>query len=42
MMSKNLSHIAILNIKNADYGLSKTEAINLTKNIDLTGEIGTL
>ena len=41
MMSMNLSNIAILNIKSADYcciisGISKTEAINLMQNIDLT------
>ena len=37
----NLSDISILNIKNADYccifsGISKSDAINLMKNIDLT------
>ena len=42
MMSMNLSNIAILNIKGADYcciisGISKSEAINLMENIDLTG-----
>ena len=41
MMSMNLSYIAILEIKNADYHcviteISKSEAINLTQNIDLT------
>ena len=41
MMSFNLSDIAILKIKNVDYlciitGISKIEAINLMKNIDLT------
>ena len=41
MMYMNLSDISILNIKNADYccifsGISKSEAINLMKNIDLT------
>ena len=41
MMSMNLSDIAILNIKGADYrciihGISKNEAINLLQNIDLT------
>ena len=40
MMSMNLSYIAILEIKNADYHriiteISKSEAINLTQNIDL-------
>ena len=46
MTSINLSNIAILKIKNADYHciitvISKSEAINLIKNIDLTekGEI---
>ena len=37
----NLSNIAILNIKGADYGciisgISKSEVINLIENIDLT------
>ena len=41
MISMNLSDIAILNIKSADYccivgGISKSEAINLMQNIDLT------
>ena len=41
MMSMNLSDIAILNIQGADYcfiisGISKSEAINLVQNIDLT------
>ena len=41
MMSMNLSEIAILNIKSADYGcitskISESEAINLMQNIDLT------
>ena len=41
MMSVNLSYIAILKIKNADYhfnisGISKSEAIKLFQNIDLT------
>ena len=41
MMSMNLSDIAVLNIKCTDYrciisGISKSEAINLTKNINLT------
>ena len=40
MMSMNLSDIAILNIKGADYcflisGISKCEAINIMQNIDL-------
>ena len=47
MMSMNLSDIAILNIKSADNcfimsGISKTEAINLMQNIDLTEKSGTL
>ena len=42
-MSMNLSDIAILKIKNADYcciitEISKIEAIKLLKNIDLTGK----
>ena len=41
MMSMNLSDVAILNIKRADYrciicGISKNEAINLMQNIGLT------
>ena len=41
MMLMNLSDIAILNIKDADYrciisGISKIEAINLMQNISLT------
>ena len=41
IMSMNLSNIAILNIKGADYrctisGIIKNEAINLMQNIDLT------
>ena len=41
MMSLNLSDIAILNIKGYDYcgtisRISKSEAINLMQNIDLT------
>ena len=45
MMSVNLSDIAILNIKSADYcciisGFSKSEAINLMQNIDLTKKAG--
>ena len=40
-MSRNLCDIANLNIKGADYcciisGISKSEAINLMQNIDLT------
>ena len=43
----NLSDIAILKIKDADYlcivtGISKIEAINLMKNIDLTEKSRTL
>ena len=42
-----LSNIAILKIKNADCcciitRISKSEAINLIQNIDLTEKIGTL
>ena len=41
MMSMNLSDISILNIKGANYsciinGISKNEAINLLKNVNLT------
>ena len=41
MMSMNLSDVAILNIKSADYsciigGISKSETINLMQNINLT------
>ena len=47
MMSMNLSDIAILSIKNSDYhsiitGISKSEAIKLLQNIDLTEKSGTL
>ena len=47
MMSMNVSDIAILNIKSADYGciisrISKNEAINLMKNANLTEKSGTL
>ena len=47
MKSMNLSDIAILNIKSADYRcvigrISKTESINLMQNIDLTEKSGTL
>ena len=43
-MSMSLSDIAILNIKSADYpciiyGFSKSEAINLMQNADLTEKI---
>ena len=44
MMSIILSDIAILNIKGAAYrcifsGISKSEAIKLTRNIDLTEKV---
>ena len=47
MMSMNLIDIIILNIKITDYfcsisGINKSEAINITRNIDLTEKIGTL
>ena len=47
MMSMNISHIYILNVKNADYcciisGITKNEAIKLLKDIDLTEKSGTL
>ena len=47
MMSMNLSDIAVLKIKNADYhciiiGISKGEAIKLLQNISLTEENKTL
>ena len=47
MMSMNFSNIAILNINVADYcciisGISKSEAVNLLQNIDLTEKSGTL
>ena len=47
MVSMNLSDVAVLNIHNADYcciisGISKSGAINLMQNIDLTKTIGTL
>ena len=47
MMSMNLSDIAILNIHGADYRciisrISKSEAINLMQNINLTEKSGTL
>ena len=43
MISTNLSNIVILNIKNADYcciinGITKSDALNLLKNADLTGK----
>ena len=46
MIYKDLSDIYILNINGVDYhciisGISKTEAINLMQNIDLTEKIGT-
>ena len=44
IMCMNLSDISILNIKGADYcyiigGISKSEAINLMQNIDLTKKL---
>ena len=47
MMSLILRNIALLKIKNADYrcintGISKSEAIKLSQNIDLTEKSGTL
>ena len=46
MMSMNLSDVAILNIKSANYdcisGISKSKAIDLMQNIDLTKKSGTL
>ena len=47
MMSMNLSNIAILKIKNVDFcciitGISKTEAIKLLQNFDLTEKSGAL
>ena len=47
MMSINLSDIAILNIKRSDYRciislISKSEAINLMQNVDLTEKSATL
>ena len=46
MLSMNLSNIAILNIKSVGYRyiistISKSEAINLMQNIDLTEKRGT-
>ena len=47
MMSMKLRDIAILNIHDADYcciirRVSKSKAVNLLQNIDLTEESGTL
>ena len=47
MISMNLIDIAILNINGADYrgiitGISKSEAIMLMQNFDLSEESGTL
>ena len=47
MMSINLSDIAVLNIKSADYGciisgISKNEVINVMRNADLTEKSETL
>ena len=47
LMSINLSIVAILNIKDSDYGsiislISKNEAILLLQNVDLTEKGGTL
>ena len=47
MMSMNLSHIAISNIKGSDYcsiisGISKNEAIDLLQIAHLTEKSGTL
>ena len=44
MMSMNLSDVAILNIHGADYrciisGISKSEAVILLRNIDLTEKV---
>ena len=36
MMSMNLSNIAILKNKNADGRISKSEAVKLLQNVDLT------
>ena len=46
MMSTKLSNIAALNIESANYcciirGISKSEAINLMQNADLTKKSGT-
>ena len=47
MISMNLSNIAFLNVKKVDYccitsEISKSEAINLMQNINLTEKRGTL
>ena len=47
MISMNLSNIAILDIKGSDYCciislISKSDAINLIQNADLTKKCGTL
>ena len=47
IMSKNLNNIVILNICGVDYcrifnGISKSEAINLLKNVELNNKNGTL
>ena len=47
MMCKNLSNIAILNIKGFDYcciisGMRTSEAINFMQNTNLTKKVGTL
>ena len=47
MISVNLSHNAILNIKGSDYCsiinlISKNEAINLLQNADLSDKSGTI
>ena len=47
MMSMNFNDIAVLKIKNADHcciitGISKSEAIKLLQNVDLTENSGTL
>ena len=46
-MSKNLSHVAILNIKGSDYHciislINKNEVINLLQNASLTRKSGIL
>ena len=47
LMSANLNNIAILNINSADYrciinGISKSDAVNLLQNTNLTEERGVL
>ena len=47
MMSTNIDHIAILNINSVDYrciisGISKSKAVNLLQNTDLSQKSGTL